>query len=58
MNMYPITGATLSKIVWACSPYYTGALVYLIPFIMAVRGRRMRDVVVNQAMQRTPFGRR
>jgi|SRR5579872_2785163 len=41
-----LTGATLSKIVWAISPFYTGALVYLLPLIMAARGRRFRDALV------------
>ena len=39
-------GAALSNTVWALSPLYTVALVYLLPLVLTARGRRFRDAAV------------
>ncbi len=46
MSAMQFNGAALSEIVWALSPFYTAILVFLLPLVMAARGRRFRDAVV------------
>ncbi len=46
MSIPQLNGTALSKVVWLLSPFYTAILVYLLPLIMAARGRRFRDATV------------